>query len=74
MVGVPECLIGLFANIGVGSSEHHKHAEEHDMARNAACLGIVYLYCCLRSYLISLNIEEAGNISKRSASESGIPT
>ena len=74
MVGVPKCLIGLFANAGVGSSVHHEHAKKHDMACDAACLGIVYLYCCLRSYLISLHVEEAGYISKRPAEALGVPT
>ena len=59
VVGVPECFIGLLADSNVGGGVHHEHAEEHDMARDAPDLGVVYLYCCLGSYLVSFNIKEA---------------
>lgn len=59
VVGVPKCFIGLLADSNVGGGVHHEHTEEHDMARDAPGLGVVYLYCCLGSYLVSFNIKEA---------------
>ena len=64
MVSIPECFVGLLADSYVRGSEHHKHAEEHDMTRYAPDLGVVYLHCCLRSYLVSFNIEEAVYLSE----------
>lgn len=62
-MSVPKRLVRLLPYLRMGSSEHEEHAEEHHMARDAACLGIMDLYCRSRSDLRSLDIEEANMIS-----------
>lgn len=63
MVSIPKCLERLLPYLCVSSGEHEQHAKKHDMARNAARLGIMNLYCCSRSELISFYVEETMNIS-----------
>ena len=64
VVGVPECFVGLLPDSNVGGGEHHEHAKEHDMTRYAPDLGVVYLHCCLGSYLVPFNVEEASYVSR----------
>ena len=63
MVGVPKCFVGLLSYLRMSCGEHEQHAEEHYVACDPAGLSIMNLYCCSRSDLISLDIEEATNIS-----------
>lgn len=44
VVGVPERFIGLLADPGMGGSEHHEHAEKHNVTGDTASLGVVYFY------------------------------
>lgn len=60
VVRVPECLKGLLANSVVGGGIHEQHAEEHDVASDAAWLGVMDLNRKERSYLGPLNIKETG--------------
>ena len=64
VVGVPERFVGLLAYSNVRGREHHEHAEQHDMTRNTASLGVVDLHSGLGSYLISFDIEEAVDVSE----------
>ena len=45
------------------SGVHQKHAKEHDVASDAAGLRVMDLYCCFRSQLVLLNIEETAQVS-----------
>ncbi|KAB8446195.1 hypothetical protein FH972_025177 [Carpinus fangiana] len=58
VMGVPKGLIGLLADLGVGGGEHEEHAEEHDMAGDAAGLGVVDLDCSFAADLVALDVEE----------------
>ena len=64
VVGVPECFVRLLADSDVGGREHHEHAEQHYVTGYAAGLSVVYLHCCLRSYLVPFNIKEASYVSE----------
>lgn len=59
VVSVPERLEGLLANSVVRSCVHEKHAEKHNVARNATGLGVVDLDGEHWSDLGSLDVEEA---------------
>ena len=63
MVSVPKRFVGLLPYLRVGRGEHEQHAEEHDVASNAAGLSVVNLYRCSGPDLISLDIKEATNVS-----------
>lgn len=58
VVCVPECLKGLLANSVMGRGVHEQHAEEHNVASDAARLGVMDLNRKERSYLGPLNVEE----------------
>ncbi len=64
MMGVPERLERLLANLMVRSGVHEKHAQEHDMARNASSFCVMNLESGDLSNLRSLNVEEAAVVSK----------
>lgn len=64
VVSVPESLERLLANPVVSGRVHQKHAEQHDVTRNATWLGVVDLESENRSNLRPLNIEEARTISR----------
>jgi hypothetical protein len=51
MMRVPEGLVRLPPDLMMSSGVHQKHAEEHDMASDAARLGVVNLNGSLRSDL-----------------------
>ena len=57
MVGVPECLKALFADLLVGGCVHHEHDKEHEVASDATGLRVVNL---LRSLLANLCIVSKG--------------
>ena len=63
MVGVPKGLVGLLPYLGMGGGEHKEHAQEHNMTCNAACLRVMYLYCCFLPDLASFDIKKATLIS-----------
>ena len=63
MVSVPKCFVGLLPYLRMSCGEHEQHAEEHDVACNAAGLSVMNLYCSSRSDLISLHIKEAMKVS-----------
>jgi len=60
MVCVPEGLERLLADVGVRGGVHEKHAEEHDVAGDAAGLGVVDLDGGFRADLGAFDVEEAG--------------
>jgi len=62
MVRVPEGLIRLLTDFVMGSGVHHEHAEEHDVAGDAACLSVLDLDCSFGSDLVPFNIEEADSV------------
>ena len=64
MVSVPKCFVRLLSDFDVGGSEHHEHAEQHNMPCYATSLRVVYLHCALGSYLVPFNIEEATHVSE----------
>jgi len=64
MMGVPERLERLLANLIVRSGVHEKHAKEHDMACNASSFCVMNLDSGDLSDLRSLNVEEAAVVSK----------
>lgn len=45
MVSVPESLVALLADLGVGSRIHEQHAQQHDMSGDPAGLCVVDLHC-----------------------------
>ena len=63
MVSVPKCFVGLLPYLRMSCGEHKQHAEEHDVACDAASLSVMNLYSCSRSDLISLYVKEAMNVS-----------
>ncbi len=64
MMGVPERLERLLANLMVRSGVHEKHAKEHDMACDASNFCVMNLDSGDLSDLRSLNVEEAAVVSK----------
>lgn len=44
MMCVPERLVRLLPDLGVGGRKHQQHAQEHYMPCDATHLGVVYLY------------------------------
>lgn len=58
MVRVPERLVRLLADPGVRRRVHQKHAQEHDVARDAAGLAVVDLHGGFGANLGSLDVEE----------------
>jgi hypothetical protein len=64
MMGVPERLERLLANLMVRSGVHEKHAKEHDMACDASSFCVVNLDSGGFPNLRSLNVEEAAVVSK----------
>lgn len=63
VVGVPESLERLLADPVMSSRVHHKHAEKHDMTGDTTGLGVMNLNGQFRSYLCSLDVEEAAKVS-----------
>lgn len=63
VMSIPECFIRLLTDLLVRSRIHQEHAEQHDMAGDAACLGIVYLNGGFGSDLVSFDVEKAKLIS-----------
>jgi len=59
LVRVPECFVGLLANLGVRGRDHEEHAEEHDVAGDAAGLRVENLYGGKRAKEGALDVEEA---------------
>ncbi len=64
MMGVPERLVRLLANLVVRGGVHEKHAKEHDMARDTSSFCVMNLDSGDLSNLRSLNVEEAAVVSK----------
>ncbi len=63
VVRVPEGLVGLLADLMVGSGVHEKHAQKHHMTRYSASLSIVDLDRRLRTKLGFLDVEEIDVVS-----------
>jgi hypothetical protein len=61
---VPESLKRLLTDLCVSSRVHEKHAQEHDMPRDATSFGVVDLNGCNFSDLSLLDVEEADSISR----------
>lgn len=64
MVGVPKSFVRLLSNFDMGGSEHHEHAEKHDVPCYATRLCVVYLDCALGSYLVPFDVEKAAHVSE----------
>lgn len=60
---VPERLVRLLPDLGMGGREHQQHAQEHYVPSDATNLGIVYLYGGFLSDLRPLHIEETTIVS-----------
>ena len=60
VVRVPECFERLLPDLGVGGGVHEEHAEEHDVAGDAADLGVVDLDRGDGADLGLFDVEEAG--------------
>lgn len=58
VMGVPEGLVGLSTDLGVGGGEHQQHAQHHDVAGDTARLSIMDLHRGLRPQLVLLDVEE----------------
>ena len=56
----------------MSSGVHEKHAKEHDMTSNAACLVVVNLHSCLLANLGTFHIKEAGKVSMRALNLMGL--
>ena len=57
-MGVPEGFKGLLANLCVGSTVHHDHDEEHDVASNTSRLLVVNIECIGRTQLTALDVDK----------------
>lgn len=66
---VPESLKRLLTDLCVSSRVHEKHAQEHDMPRDATSFGVVDLNGCNFSDLSLLDVEEADSISRISVNQ-----
>lgn len=66
VVGVPEGLETLLADLGVGSGIHHHHAEKHDVTGNTTGLLVVNVQSGTGTELSPLNVVEttAAQVSK----------
>ena len=60
VVSVPKGLKRLLADLCVGGRVHEQHAEEHDVAGDAAGLLVVNVYSEAGAQLGSFDVEEAG--------------
>jgi len=60
VVGVPERLERLLPDAVVGRRVHEQHAEQHDVAGNAAGLRVVNLDGSAGANLVLLDVKEAG--------------
>lgn len=58
MVGIPESFERLLTYTRMGGRIHEKHAQQHNVASNAACLSVVNLERANRTDLCLLNIEK----------------
>jgi hypothetical protein len=63
VVSIPECLEGLLSDAEMSSRVYQEHAEEHDMASDAARFGVMDLDGRDWSDLRFLNIKEAFLVS-----------
>jgi hypothetical protein len=55
---IPESFKRLLTNFRVRGSVHQEHAQKHNVASDAACLGVVYLDSSLLTNLRLFDIEE----------------
>jgi hypothetical protein len=62
VVGVVEGLVRLLADLRVRGRVHEEHAQQHDVAGDAAGLGVVDLDRGLGADLRALDIVEAGSL------------
>ena len=68
VVRVPEGLERLLPDLGVRRCVHQQHAQQHDVARDAAGLRVVDVQRGFRADLSALDVEEAGAKNVRRSS------